>query len=82
MSLHAALLLHIRLRNSTTRSFFSVMESIMKVKFSTSNIYFKNIMCKYYAVEFGNNLIFINILISRISEVNIGRELNIDHSNG
>lgn len=55
MSLHAALLLHIRVRNSSTRRFFSIIEHSIAQKNLIKNKYFENIICKYYLTEFSKN---------------------------
>ncbi len=56
MSLHAALLLHIRIRNSTTNRFFSIAEHSLTQKNLIKNKYFESIICKYYLTEFSKNV--------------------------
>lgn len=57
MTLNAALLLHIKIRNSTTRRLFTFIESKLEQEHGLANRYFETIIFKYHVSECSNIII-------------------------
>ena len=54
LTLNAALLLHVKIRNSTTRHLFKFLESNFKEQKFFDNSYFKMVLSKFSVVECSN----------------------------
>ena len=61
MALNAALLLHIKIRNSTTRHLFLSLESTLKQQNVLDNDYLKIILSKYNVVECSTRILYAKL---------------------